>query len=135
MAPISTRRFMEITDTMPRLGRAFVWAIARDGAIITQHLVNLGRRNAIERMAHFLLEIRERLRFIGIEVNGEFKCPLSQEHLADALGLTPVHVNRVLRRLRVMNLVSLSHGELHIHNVQGLEALASYDDAYLDQDE
>jgi CRP-like cAMP-binding protein len=77
-----------------------MWAASRDEAMVVEHLVNIGRRNAIERTAHFFMELAERLSLIGLGTEAEFKCPLTQFVLADALGLTAIHVNRVLRRLR-----------------------------------
>lgn len=62
-----------------------------------EHLVGLGRRNATERMAHFLLELGARLKLLGLADQKGYRCPLSQYLLADALGLSAVHVNRVLR--------------------------------------
>lgn len=65
-----------------------------------EHLVDGGRRNTIVRTAHFLLELGARPRLVGLATNRGYSCPLAQPLLADALGLTAVHVNRVLRELR-----------------------------------
>ena len=78
--------------------------------MVVEHLVNIGRRSAIERTAHFFMELAERLSLIGLATEAEFKCPLSQFVLADALGLTSIHVNRVLRHLREQNLLTLRKG-------------------------
>jgi CRP-like cAMP-binding protein len=85
----------------PRLGAALLWAASRDEAMVVEHLVSIGRRNAIERTAHFFMKLAERLSLIEFTNETEFKCPLSQFVIADALGLTAIHVNRVLRDLRV----------------------------------
>lgn len=84
----------------PRLGAALLWAASRDEAMVVEHLVSIGRRNAMERTAHFFMELAERLSLIGEASQTEFKCPLSQFVIADALGLIAIHVNRVLRQLR-----------------------------------
>ena len=68
--------------------------------MVVEHLVNIGRRSAIERTAHFFMELAERLSLVGLATEAEIKCLLSQFVLADALGLTSIHVNRVLRAFR-----------------------------------
>lgn len=118
----------------PQLAIAILWAASRDEAMVVEHLVNLGRRSAEERMAHFLLEIGERLRLVGIGDKTGFDCPLTQYHLADALGLSAVHVNRVLRHLREEGLVTFQKGRVAFGDFDGLKKLAAFDNAYLDQD-
>lgn len=115
----------------PRLGAAILWAASRDEAMVVEHLVNVGRRSAIERTAHFFMEMAERLSMIGMATASEFKCPLSQFVLADALGLTAIHVNRVLRQLREQNLLSLHHGTVKILDLKGLRLLAGFQGGYL----
>ena len=100
---------------------------------MVEHLVNMGRRNAHQRIAHFLLEICSRMDFAGLGKDGHDRCPLTQDHLADALGLTSIHVNRVLRQLRERKLVSLEKGTLHIQDFSKLSELAAFDPDYLDQ--
>jgi CRP-like cAMP-binding protein len=78
--------------------------------MVVEHLVSIGRRNALERTAHFFMELAERLHLIGQATETEFKCPLSQFVLADALGLTSIHVNRVLRQPREQNLLTIRKG-------------------------
>lgn len=72
----------------------------RNLARITQRLVDLGRRSALGRLAQLLSDLEERLQSRDLSVNGSFFFPVLQEHMADALGLTPVYVNRLLDRLR-----------------------------------
>ncbi len=118
----------------PRLATAVLWAASRDEAMVVEHLVNLGRRSAEQRMAHFLLELGARLQLVGIGDKSGFDCPLTQYHLADALGLSAVHVNRVLRHLREEELVTFQKGKVSFTNYDGLVALAGFDCDYLDQD-
>lgn len=119
----------------PRLATAVLWAASREEAMVVEHLVNLGRRTAEERMSHLLLELGERLRLVGFGDRTGFDCPLTQYHLADALGLTPVHVNRVLRRLREDGLVRFQKGRVHFEDLQRLKDRVEFDTAYLDQKE
>ena len=120
--------------TAPRLAAAILWAASRDEAMVVEHLVNLGRRSAEERMAHFLLELGARQQLVGIGDKTGFDCPLTQYHLADALGLSAVHVNRVLRHLRERGLVTFQKGRVCFDSFLGLVDLAGFEADYLDQD-
>jgi CRP-like cAMP-binding protein len=128
------QRILEILEDLPRLGAAILWALSREEAIVVEHLVNIGRRKAIEGLAHLLLEIGERLRVVGLGDDGGYACPLTQEELADAVGLSPIHVNRLLRQLRERRLASLTGRRLVIHDLAGLRELADFNIAYLDHD-
>ena len=125
---------LETFNNTPRLATAVLWAASRDEAMVVEHLVNIGRRDAKERTAHFLLELGARLTLVGLGSNLGYACPLSQFVLADALGLSAVHVNRVLRELREAGLVTFRHGQVEIHDFERLVQLADFDRAYLDHD-
>jgi len=117
----------------PRLATAVLWAASRDEAMVVEHLVGLGRRNALERVAHFLLELAVRLALVGMGSKEGYACPLTQYLLADALGLSAVHVNRVLRQLREEGLVTYRDGFVGFDDYDRLVALAGFDPNYLDQ--
>jgi CRP-like cAMP-binding protein len=119
-------RMLELFSEYPRLGAAFLWAASRDEAMVVEHLVNIGRRNALERTAHFFMELAERLMLVGLATETEFKCPLSQYVIADALGLSAIHVNRVLRELRELNFLTVKSANVIIHDLPGLRKLAGY---------
>jgi CRP-like cAMP-binding protein len=101
--------------------------------MVVEHLVRLGSRDASKRMAHFLLELGARLTLVGLGSKSGYACPLRQYHLADALGLSSVHVNRVLRDLREAGLVSFRDGQVKFLDYAGLVKLAGFDTAYLDE--
>ena len=122
---------MKCVPEFPRLGAALLWAASRDEAMVVEHLVNIGRRNALERTAHFFMELAERLHLIGQATEIEFECPLSQFVLADALGLTSIHVNRVLRQLRERQLLTLKSSKVLIHDLAGLRKLSGFQGGYL----
>jgi CRP-like cAMP-binding protein len=130
---VAGTRILQCINEFPRLGAALFWAASRDGATVVEHLVNVGRRSATERTAHFFMELAERLNLIGVATEAEFKCPLSQFVLADALGLTAVHVNRVLRQLREQGLMTLRRGTVRIHDFKGLRKFAGYQGGYLNE--
>ncbi len=116
----------------PALAKAVLWAASRDESMVADHLVGLGRRNAAERIAHFLLELGARLRLVGLASNAGYACPLTQYHLADALGLSDVHVNRVLRQLREMGLVTFQNGRVTFDDFAALVTFADFEGDYLD---
>ena len=117
----------------PRLALAIFWAASRDEAMVVEHLVGIGRRDAAQRMAHFLLELGSRLALVGMGDKAGFACPLTQYLLADATGLSAVHVNRVLRHLREKKLLTFRDGFVTILDYPGLTAFADFDPTYLDQ--
>jgi CRP-like cAMP-binding protein len=129
---VRSRELLDAFAATPRLATAVLWAASRDEAMVVEHLVGLGRRTAIERTAHLLLELRARLRLVGLAGDDSFACPLSQYMLADALGLTAIHVNRVLRQLRERGLLTFRAGRVAIDDLDGLVSLAGFDPAYLD---
>ncbi len=117
----------------PRLATAIFWAASRDEAMVVEHLVGIGRRHAEARVAHFLLELGSRLALVGMGSQDGYDCPLTQYHLADALGLSAIHVNRVLRQLRESGLATFRDGRVSFHDHDRLVDLAEFDPAYLDQ--
>lgn len=125
---------LETFTSTPRLATAVLWAASRDEAMVVEHLVGIGRRDAKERTAHFLLELGARLKLVGLGTALGYSCPLSQYLLADALGLSAVHVNRVLRELREDGLVTFQQGQVVIHDLDSLVKLADFDKGYLDHD-
>ncbi len=133
-SPMNAHDLMEIFARTPRLGTALLWATSRDDAMVVEHLVGVGRRNAVERTAHLLLELGARLALVGIGTKAGYACPLSQYLLADALGLSAVHVNRVLRELREEGLATFRNGRVEFTNFAGLIDLADFDQDYLDQE-
>jgi CRP-like cAMP-binding protein len=123
---------IKCVSEFPRLGAALLWAASRDEAMVVEHLVNIGRRSAIERMAHFFLELAERLTIIGMGRPEEFECPITQTVLGDALGLSAIHVNRTLRQLREDGLLTVQKGKLQIHDLARLKRLCDFRGGYLD---
>ena len=132
-AEVMTSELLEAFAQAPRLATAILWAASRDEAMVVEHLVGIGRRDANARMAHFLLELGSRLALVDMGSKKGYDCPLTQYHLADVLGLSAVHVNRVLRQLRENGLLTFRDGHVTFQNYDGLVELAEFDPAYLDQ--
>ena len=133
VSEVRARQMKETFERTPGLGMSILWAASRDEAMVVEHLVNVGRRSALARTAHLLVELGLRLELVGRGSETGFACPLNQYLLADALGLTAVYVNRVLRQLREKGLVTFREGHVIFHDLAGLRALAEYHSGYLDQ--
>jgi CRP-like cAMP-binding protein len=131
---VQVQDLLEAFNTAPRLAAAVLWAASRDEAMVVEHLVDIGRRDAKQRMAHFLLELGARLKLVGLATNEGYSCPLTQYLLADALGLSAVHVNRVLRELREDGLVAFQNGKVTFADYDGLVAFSEFDRHYLDHE-
>ena len=119
----------------PELGRALWRATLIDEAILRSWIVNLGRRDALERIAHLFCELHARLLLVGLVDEGHFALPLTQDVIADATGLTSIHVNRVLKQLRAPELIVLTKGELTTRDVRELGKIAGFDPAYLHREQ
>jgi len=115
----------------PRLAAKIFWSFSCDAAIYAEHLVVVGRRSALERVAHFLLELLTRLQVIGLADQCSFRLPISQETIGDALGLSQAYVNRVVRQLTDDGLVTFSEHKVTIHDVEVLSTLADFEQGYL----
>jgi CRP-like cAMP-binding protein len=134
VSEVSSHDLIYAFANTPRLATAVLWAASRDEAMVVEHLVDIGRRNALERTAHFLLELGSRLKLVGLGTREGYPCPLSQYMLADALGLSAVHINRVLRQLREKGLLTFRSGQVIFEDFDRLVEMADFDTAYLDQD-
>jgi CRP/FNR family transcriptional regulator, anaerobic regulatory protein len=108
----------------PSLIKILVGTCLAEKEQVDQLATNLGRRRAEERIARLFLHLKERLEARGLVRDQSFEFPLRQQHIADATGLTPVHVNRVLGALRNEGVIELSGGILKISNLNGLLRIA-----------
>lgn len=103
-----------------KLGVRLIWLTAQDQAIAHEHLASLGRRNALERVAYLLLEVFQRVRMRNPGDDKTVPFPFTQDIMADAVGLTNIHVNRTLRQLRESGLIVLKSRRLHIPDPEAL---------------
>lgn len=115
----------------PRVARALRRNQLVDEATLREWLMNLGRRSAVERLAHLFCELMLRLRVVGLAGENGYDLPLTQVDLADTAGITSVHVNRSLRELRQQGLIELGGGRLRILDYARLRALAEFRANYL----
>jgi CRP-like cAMP-binding protein len=120
-----------LTSDHNGLTKALWMATLVDEAILRSWIVNNGRREAFGRIAHLLCELHYRLEMVGLVEGASFDLPLTQEDLADAVGVTSVHTNRVVQRLRQEKLIELKSRVMTVLDVEGLRRAAGYDSSYL----
>ncbi|MXQ10946.1 Crp/Fnr family transcriptional regulator [Microvirga makkahensis] len=125
----------EITENFPHLTRLLWVSTLIDGAIVREWLLSTGRRSAIEHVANLMCETYTRLQAIGLAKADEFNFPLTQAELGDALGISTVHVNRVLQDLRKEGLITWKGDRIEINDWDRLCALADFDPTYLHLDQ
>lgn len=117
--------------TLPRLARIYWFHNNLDAANHRETVLSLGQRSAVERVGAMFCELRVRLDIVGLVHNDAYALALTQADLGDHLGLTPVHINRVLRQLRDQKLVTFRNSRVEIHDLAALQALAGFHDRYL----
>lgn len=122
---------LTIVEGSPRLAKALWWDALVSTSIQREWTVSVGRRDAMERMAHLFVELLFRLRSVGRALGDSFEFPLTQTDLADALGITTVHANRTLQSLRSTEHITLERRRLSIHDVEGLKRIAMFDSRFL----
>lgn len=130
VALIPRSRMREISER-PRIARGLWWASLVDEAVLRAWIVNMGRRDAFERVGHLICELYARLSNVGLTHDGVFELPLTQEELGDTLGLTTVHINRTLRRLREGGLITLRQQQIVLLDVAKLQRTVGFDPNYL----
>jgi CRP/FNR family transcriptional regulator, anaerobic regulatory protein len=110
------------------LAFSITWLAAREESFVDENLLSTGKRNAAERIAALLLHLHRRATRLGLSSDGAIDFPLTQLHIADALGLSLIHTNRSLRKLHRAGLHRIESGKLTILNAKALERLAEYYD-------
>jgi len=121
-----------LSRRFPQVARGLALLAAAQEATARQWLLNLGRRTAFERVAHLLCEIFTRLQSVGLTMGTTCELPLTQTDLADALALSPVHVNRTLMEMRRKRLATFAHHQLAINDFEALQRAAGFKPGYLD---
>ena len=120
-----------ISENYPHLTRLLWFSTLLDAAIHREKILSIGRRSAVARIGHILCELYVRLKLVGLAGENRYSLPLKQADLADATGLTSVHVNRMLRKLRNDEIVTFRAGEVIIHDWDRLQRVAEFNTIYL----
>lgn len=132
VAVISHATMKDLTEKYPRIGRAMWKETLVDAAIFREWMANIGRRSAYQRIAHVMCEMVEKLNVVGLsEDHRRIDWPITQAEMADALGLSLVHVNRTLQELRGENLIKLKNARLDILDWDGLKRAGEFEPGYL----
>src|SRR6185312_15120408 len=116
--------YIALSVERPQFGLVLSSLAAYEAAIYAEHIVDLGRRTPIERLAHFLLEIHARLLGVGRAEATSFNLPFSQEVMADVLGLSVPHLNRVMQQLRGERLITNHSRAVELTDIASLQTLA-----------
>jgi len=133
VATVPFKALHDLFARFPRVATALFWAVAGEAAIYGERLVDVGRRSAYERLAHLILELLVRLRAIGLVEQMSYILPLTQELIADVLGLSGPHISRMLRLMREEGLILIDGHRLTVLDLESLTLLASFDGDYLVQ--
>jgi CRP-like cAMP-binding protein len=134
VAMITPEEMNALTTDRPRVTQSLWWHELVTAAIQREWTLNLGQRSAYERLAHLLIELYLRLETVGRAQGGRCDFPLTQNDLADATGLTAVHVNRTLQELRRDNLIELDRKQLQILDLPRMMHAAMFNPNYLHLD-
>lgn len=134
VAMITPDEMNALTATRPRITQALWWHELVTSAIQREWTLNLGQRSAYERLAHLLIELYMRLNTVGRAQHGRCDFPLTQNDLADATGLTAVHVNRTLQELRRDGLIELDRKQLQILDLERMVDVSMFNANYLHLD-
>ena len=132
---IPAAEMLGLMDRYPRIERALMWATLVDEATLREWLLNVGQRDAVQRISHLFCELCVRLSVVKMVDGSEtFAMPLTQSEIADTTGMTTVHVNRSLQRLRKDGLIQTHGGKLTILDFDRLAKIAGFTDTYLHTD-
>jgi CRP-like cAMP-binding protein len=131
VATVPFATLYDLFGRFPRVAVALYWMAARETAICGERIVDIGRRSAYERLAHLILELLTRLRTVGLAEELSYTLPLTQELIADVLGLSGPHVSRMLRSMREEGLVIIEDHRLTVLDLESLTQLAGFDGDYL----
>lgn len=121
-----SERLWDLYRAHPSLGYDITWLTAHEELIVDENLLSVGRRSALERIAMLLLHLYKRADSVGLGGPDGVLFPITQQHIADALGLSLVHTNKTLKRLQRFGLHEIVDGRLRIGDLHGLQHLAEY---------
>jgi CRP-like cAMP-binding protein len=131
VADVSRASMQELALTRPAVGRAILISTLVEASIFREWVLNVGRRDSRSRIAHLLCEFAVRLEAQGLTQPGGFELPMTQEQLADATGLTSVHVNRVLRILELDGLITRNRRSIQFPSWQRIRDAGDFNRRYL----
>jgi CRP-like cAMP-binding protein len=131
VADVPRDELQELVLKRPATGSAIIQSTLVEASILREWVINVGRRDARTRIAHILCEFAVRLEARGLTGSDGFELPMTQEQLADAAGLTPVHVNRTLKGLESAGLISRRRRFIHFYDWRALQDVGDFSRRYL----
>lgn len=132
VAFISREAVKKLICERPNVGMALWHDALVDASILAEWIANVGRRNAFARIAHFLCELSLRLEGAGLGERTDYELPMTQEQIADSTGLTPVHVNRMLKAMELRKLIARRNSRsIRIGDWRKLADVGDFDSSYL----
>jgi CRP-like cAMP-binding protein len=131
VAFLPRQALIDVAAEFPAVGRSFLKESVIDGSIVREWLLNVGQRNAKERISHLLCEVALRQVAAGTSEGPQFDWPITQEQLGHATGITSVHVNRTVQALRAEGLIEMTTRNVTILDWKGLQAAGDFSRAYL----
>ena len=118
--------YIQLCYRRPQYGLALSWIAVQEATTYAEHLIDVGRRTPIERLSHFLLELHARLKTVGHAEEKRFTLPFSQEVIADVLGLSVPHLNRMMQQLRAERLIADKERVVEFIDTDAMQALAHF---------
>ena len=118
--------FVALCYRRPKFGLLLSWLAVQEAANYAEHIVDVGRRTPIERLAHLLLEMHSRLAMVGRATDVAFTLPFTQEMMSDALGLSVPHLNRMLTKLRTEGLIAVNERHVEFVDLKAVQQLAQF---------
>lgn len=134
VASIAGTRMKDLLLNCPPVALAFWWSTLQDEGVLRERIIDEGRRDAYSRISYLIYEVFVRMRAFGDIADEKFDFPVTQVDLADATGLTAVHVNRMLKRLRQEKLIDFEGKTWTVLDPKGLRKAAQFDSGYLHLD-
>ncbi len=118
--------YVQLCYRHPQYGLALSWMAVQEATTYAEHVIDVGRRTPVERLSHFLLELHARLQAVGRAETTRFTLPFSQEVIADVLGLSVPHLNRMMQQLRAEKLIADSERVVEFLDADTMQSLAHY---------
>lgn len=132
VCPFPKHRLDDMFESSPKLRDIFIMIMSREKAIANERIMSIGRRTAVERVAHFILEVALRFDMVGGKPKETFDFPLTQEHIGDILGLSPVHVSRAMTNLKENEYITYNRSTMSIMDADRLLNLSGFNPTFLD---
>jgi CRP-like cAMP-binding protein len=133
VAFIEHRHINRLIESRPAIGRALWRETVVDASIFREWIVRLGTRDAPGRLAHLVAELRSRLSAVGLSADDAFDFPITQSELAEALGISTVHVNRVIQSFRASGILNIQRSKVTLKDIEQLVKIGGFNDLYLHQ--